>query len=117
HGKVHTIDEGIRIIERVAKPNLGLLIDTYHAYIEEDDVYSAIERARDHVRYFHLHDSDRGPAGASNGVIDFDRIFRILNESRYSGYLADGLLTMELPEDQVNRSTCYLHERITRHQL
>ncbi len=117
HGTVHTIDEGIRIIERVAKPNLGLLIDTYHAYIEEDDIYAGIERARDHVRYFHLHDSDRGPAGVSNGVIDFDKIFRILNDMRYSGNLADGLLTMELPEDRVKRSAFYLRERITRYGL
>jgi len=117
HGTVHTIDEGIRIIERVSKPNLGLLIDTYHSYIEEDDVYAAIERARDHVRYFHLHDSDRGPAGGGNGVIDFDRIFRILSDIGYSGYLADGLLTMELPEDLIKRSTGYLHERIASYRL
>jgi sugar phosphate isomerase/epimerase len=117
HNTINTPAEAIDVIDRVNRPNLGLAIDTYHAYLEEEDPYEAIRRAKGYVKYFHLHDSDRGPAGASNGELDFDRIFSILKEIGYSGFLADGLLTVVLPEDQIKRSTATLRSLIQKYNL
>lgn len=117
HNTIHTTVEAIDVIDRVDRPNLGLAIDTYHAYLEEEDPYEAIRRAKEYVKYFHLHDSDRGPAGASNGELDFDRIFSVLKEIGYSGFLADGLLTTILPEDQIKRSTATLRSLTQKYNL
>lgn len=117
HNTIHTTGEAIDVIDRVNKPNLGLAIDTYHAYLEETDVYEAIRKSKGYVKYFHLHDSDRGPAAASNGELDFDRIFSTLKEIGYSGFLADGLLTTVLPEEQIQRSTSTLRRLIRKYNL
>jgi D-psicose/D-tagatose/L-ribulose 3-epimerase len=108
HNTINTTGEAMDVMHRVDRPNLGLAIDTYHAYLEEEDVYEAIRRAKGYVKYLHLHDSNRGPAAASNGEIDFDRIFSVLKEIGYSGFLADGLLTTILPEEQIQQSTSTL---------
>ena len=111
---INNLSEASYVIDKVAKPNLGLLLDTYHSYLEDPDVYDAITRARGYLKHIHLHDSDRGPAGASNGVLDFDRILKIIKEIGYDGALSDGLLTTQLPEEQVRRSTAYLRETVCR---
>lgn len=117
HNTIYTSGEAIDVIDRVNRSNLGLAIDTYHAYLEEQDVYEAIRRAKGYVKYLHLHDSDRGPAGASNGELDFDRIFAVLKEIGYSGFVADGLLTTMLPEEQIVQSTSALRSLISKHGL
>ncbi|NLE46755.1 MAG: sugar phosphate isomerase/epimerase [Chloroflexi bacterium] len=117
HNTIYTPREAIDVIDRVDRPNLGLAIDTYHTYLEVEDPYEAIRSAKDYVRYFHLHDSDRGPAAASNGELDFDRVFGVLKEIGYSGFLADGLLTAVLPEQQIQRSTTSLRRLIHQYAL
>jgi len=114
---VNNFAEARDIIERVNKPNMHLLLDTYHSYLEDPDVYETIYNAKDYVKVFHFHDSDRGPAGASNGVLDFEKIFRILYDIKFSGFLSDGLLTTAIPEEQVKRSTSFLREMINAYRL
>ncbi|MCI0627028.1 MAG: sugar phosphate isomerase/epimerase [Acidobacteria bacterium] len=114
---VNNLDEALCVIDKIARPNVGLLLDTGHSYLEDPDVYEAIVRARDYLKHVHLHDSDRGPAGSSQGVLDFDRIIRILSEINYSGALSDGLLTLSLPEEQVKRSTDFLRATALKYGL
>lgn len=85
---IHTTDEGLEIIKRAARPNLGLLLDLYHIYIEDASIEESILKARDCVRHFHFSDSDRWPAGVSHGVIDFRAIMALLKRINYSGYLS-----------------------------
>lgn len=114
---INTFEEARDIIDRVGKSNLGMLIDTYHSYLEDPDVYDTIRAAKDYVKHFHLHDSDRGPAGASDGVLDFELIMRILKSIGFNGYLSDGLLTLKVPEEQTLRSTAFLKDMIRAYQL
>jgi D-psicose/D-tagatose/L-ribulose 3-epimerase len=114
---INTLSEALGVIERVAKPNLGLLLDTYHSSVDDPNVYDALQKTRGILKHVHLHDSDRGPAGASNGTLDFDRIIRILGDIGYCGALSDGLLTLSLPEDQIRRSTCFLRETLRKYGL
>jgi sugar phosphate isomerase/epimerase len=107
---INNLDEALWVIHKVAKPNLGLLLDTGHSYLEDADVYEALMRARGYVKHIHLHDSDSSPPGIGSGVLDFDRIFGILKEINYAGAVSDGLQTLKLPEERVRRSTDYLKE-------
>jgi sugar phosphate isomerase/epimerase len=107
---INNLDEALCVIQKAARPNLGLLLDTGHSYLEDADVYDALDRARAYLKHVHLHDSDSSPAGLGSGVLDFNRILRMLKEMGYSGSLSDGLQTLNRSEEEIRRSTDYLKE-------
>ena len=109
---IHTTDEGLEIIRRVDRPNLGLLLDLNHMYIEDTSIEESILKARDYMRHFHFSDSDRWPAGVSHGVIDFRAIMALLKRINYSGHLSEGLVPMENVEECARKTAAYLKELI-----
>lgn len=115
---INNFNEAQEIIRRVDKPNIFLLLDTGHSWLEDPDVYESLQRSKGLLRHVHLHDSDQGPPGASkNGVLDFDRIIRIFKEIGYSGSVSDGLMTSALPEEQVLQSSRFLKAKLAEHGL
>ena len=82
-------------VRRVDRPNLGLLLDLYHMYLEDANMDESIVKAKDWVRHFHFSDSDRWPAGVGHGTIDFPRLLVLLRAIGYSGYLSEGLVPTE----------------------
>lgn len=105
---IHTTEEGLEIVERVGKPNLGLLLDLYHMYLEDKDLKESFRKARGVVRHIHLSDSDRWPAGVGHGVIDFPSIINLLKEIGYTGYLSEGLVSTEDVDASARQSVAYL---------
>lgn len=109
--EINTINTGVEareIVDRVGSPNLGILIDTGHSFIEDPDVYENIRDLKDYVRHFHLHDSNGGAAIIGGGENDFDRIMQVCGEIGYHNWFSDGLITLKYPEDEVRRSTSTL---------
>jgi sugar phosphate isomerase/epimerase len=102
---INTAVEALEIVERVASPNVGILIDTYHSYLEDPDVCQSIRLLRDHVRHFHLHDSNGGGALIGGGENRFDDILKSCAEIGYRGWFSDGLRTLQYTEEEVARST------------
>lgn len=85
----HLINTGwqaVEMIERVGADNLFVHLDTYHMNIEEKGVGNGILDAREHLRYIHLSESDRGTPGA--GTCDWDEVFSTLAAIGFSGGLA-----------------------------
>lgn len=74
------------MIDRIGADNLFIHLDTYHMNIEEKGAANGILAARDHLRYIHLSESDRGVPGM--GTCDWDEIFAALAAIRFSGGLA-----------------------------
>jgi sugar phosphate isomerase/epimerase len=105
---IHTTDEGLEIAEKVDHPNLRLLLDLYHMYIEDDDIAESLHRAKDKVRHIHFSDSDRLPPGLSHGKIDFAAIIEILGAIGYSGFLSVGLARTDHPESDARNTAEYL---------
>lgn len=60
---VNTVDQGLRMIADIDRPNVGLLLDTFHMNIEEKDIPAALRRAAGHIVEFHACASDRGTPG------------------------------------------------------
>ena len=83
---INTAAQGVAMIERVGAPNMFLHLDTYHMNIEEKGAANGILHGRDHLRYIHLSESDRGTPGA--GTCDWDEIFAALAAIRFTGGLA-----------------------------
>jgi D-psicose/D-tagatose/L-ribulose 3-epimerase len=80
---VNTVEQALRLRDRVGEPNVGVHLDTYHMNIEEDDLYTATLAAVPHLVHVHLSESHRGIPG--RGTVDWDRIFLGLAEGGYDG--------------------------------
>lgn len=87
--ETHLINTGwqaVDMIERVGNDNVFIHLDTYHMNIEEKGAANGILAVRDHLKYIHLSESDRGVPGA--GTCDWDEIFATLAAINFKGGLA-----------------------------
>jgi D-psicose/D-tagatose/L-ribulose 3-epimerase len=85
----HLINTGWQakwMIEKVGADNIFIHLDTYHMNIEEKGAGNGILDARDHLRYIHLSESDRGTPG--EGTCDWDEIYATLAAIGFKGGLA-----------------------------
>jgi D-psicose/D-tagatose/L-ribulose 3-epimerase len=87
--ETHLINTGAQaaaMIEKVGADNMFIHLDTYHMNIEEKGVGNGILDAREHLKYIHLSESDRGTPGA--GTCDWDEIYATLAAIGFKGGLA-----------------------------
>lgn len=85
----HLINTGWQardMIEKVGADNIFIHLDTYHMNIEEKGAGNGILDAREHLRYIHLSESDRGTPG--EGCCDWDEIYATLAAIGFKGGLA-----------------------------
>jgi len=85
----HIINTGwqaVEMIEKVGADNIFLHLDTYHMNIEEKGAANGILAGREHLKYIHLSESDRGVPGM--GTCDWDEIFATLAAINFQGGLA-----------------------------
>ena len=85
----HIINTGwqaVELLERVGARNAFVHLDTYHMNIEEKGAGNAIIDAREHLRYIHMSESDRGVPGA--GTCDWNEIFVALAAIKFTGGMA-----------------------------
>lgn len=83
---INTASQGVAMIERIGAENMFLHLDTYHMNIEERGAGNGIIIGREHLRYIHLSESDRGTPG--QGTCDWDEIFATLAAIGFKGGLA-----------------------------
>ncbi len=109
---VITAEEGLGLIEEVGHSHLGLLLDTYHANIEESSVTDPFRQAMAAGRLWHVHlgDSNRLPPG--QGHIDFPGIVAALSESGYQGYLSAELLARPDPDAAAAATIQYMRQLV-----
>ncbi len=87
--ETHLLNTGwqaVEMVERVGADNVFVHLDTYHMNIEEKGIAQGILDAREHLRYIHLSESDRGTPGA--GTVGWDEIFATLKAVGFRGGLA-----------------------------
>lgn len=85
----HLINTGWQarwMIEKVGADNIFIHLDTYHMNIEEKGAGNGILDAREHLKYIHLSESDRGTPGW--GTCDWDEVFSTLAAIGFRGGLA-----------------------------
>lgn len=89
--------EGIAYVQEVNKPNVCLMLDTFHMNIEEDSLIHAIKAAGKLLGHFHIGEANRRPPRA--GRMPWEDIAVALHEIGY-----DGAVVMEpfvMPGGQV----------------
>ena len=78
--------QAVEMIRRIGTDNIFVHLDTYHMNIEEKGIAKGILDARDHLKYIHLSESDRGTPGAGN--CGWDAVFAALAAIGFKGGLA-----------------------------
>lgn len=78
-------EETLDLINRSKAPNIGLHLDTFHMNIEEESFYYPIIKAGKQLKHIHMTENDRGLLG--EGHVNWDDIFKALNEINFSGNL------------------------------
>jgi len=79
---VNLTDQALELADRIDHPSVKLMMDTFHANIEEKSLGKAIERAGKRMIHVHANENDRGTPGtghlpwaelaASLGKVGFD---------------------------------------------
>lgn len=82
---LNTAHEAKAFCEEVGHARMGVLIDTFHANIEEKNIAAAVRCAGQRLRHLHVSENDRGLVGS--GHVDFPGIVAALKEIGYDGYL------------------------------
>jgi D-psicose/D-tagatose/L-ribulose 3-epimerase len=82
---VNTVADGARFVELVDMPNVGLLVDTHHGNIEEDDTAEAWSQIAKHIFHVHISENHRGIPG--NGQAISAGIFETLKTIGYDDWL------------------------------
>ncbi len=82
---LNTAADGAALCEAIGHPNVGLLVDTFHANIEEKNIASAYRTAGRHLLHVHTCENDRGTPGS--GHVEWDAVFQALRELNYDGWL------------------------------
>ena len=83
---LNTAEQAVELIKAVNCANIGVLYDTHHANIEEQNVYQAIKSLGGHLKHFHISESHRGTLGT--GSADWNASFKALKEMDYQVSMA-----------------------------
>lgn len=76
--------ETMEFIRRIDLPNIGIMLDSVHMMVENQDIIASTQAAAAHLWHFHISDSDRLPVGdGAYRIIDFFDALRQVGFERY----------------------------------
>jgi 5-keto-L-gluconate epimerase len=96
------------LIDRIGKPNLKMLIDTFHMNIEEPDIVRSIFRVRNDIVHVHFADSNRWAPGC--GHLDFQGILGALQNIGYGGTICAEILPKPTPDEALRLTIAYFRK-------
>lgn len=104
---IHTVADGLDLIERVGADNFGLLLDTFHMNIEEPSIEESIRTCGNRIFHFHVADSNRWHPGA--GHLDFGSILDTLFDTGYQGWVSGEFMPVPDADTGAQRAITYLN--------
>lgn len=93
---VNTVYDGSRFVKEIALGNVGLLVDTHHGNIEENNTAKSWDEAMEHVFHVHISENNRGVPG-SGQAISTD-IFDVLKNNSYSEWITIEAFGQTVPD-------------------
>ncbi len=105
-GLIHTVAEGLPLLDQVGADNVGLLLDTFHMNIEERDPAGAIRATGERLFHFHVADSNRWYPG--DGHMDFGHLLAVLDETGYAGYVSGEFMPLPDADTAAKRAITHL---------
>ncbi len=90
---INSLDpDGIRLVDRIDRPNVKLMPDLFHMNIEDASIAASLIAAGSRVGYVHIADSNRLAPGS--GHLAFEAIFAVLDRIGFDGWLAVEILPL-----------------------
>ena len=80
---INTAEEALKYVAEIDSPNIGVLLDTYHMNIEENNMGDAIRTAGDKLIGMHTGENNRTAPG--RGHLDWDEIYKALKDVNFKG--------------------------------
>ena len=91
---INTAKEALAYVAEIDSKNIGVLLDTYHMNIEEDNIGDAIRLVgADKLKSFHTGENNRRAPG--RGHLDWDEIFGALADIGYKGRIVSEPFIMQ----------------------
>jgi sugar phosphate isomerase/epimerase len=87
---INRVEKAAEFVDEVGAPNLGVMADTFHMSIEEQDIAEAIRKVGSRLSHVHLADSNRAAPGT--GHTDFEPIIQAILDVDYQGWISYELL-------------------------
>ena len=82
---INDVSEAVAYIKEVDKPNVRILLDTFHMNIEEDNIPDAIRKAGKYLGHLHVGEGNRKVPG--RGSLPWEGISAALHAVEYEGYV------------------------------
>ena len=82
---LNTVGDAAAFCDEVGHPAIGLLVDTFHANIEEKAIGEALRLAAPHLKHLHTCENDRGIPGS--GHVAWAEFFAAVHEVAYDRWL------------------------------
>lgn len=80
---INLASQAIEVVDRVASPACGVMLDTFHMNIEEKSLGDAIRAAGPRLIHLHACENDRGAPGSGN--VTWDQVKQGLADIGYDG--------------------------------
>ncbi len=93
---LNTAADAKLLCDEVANPRVGILLDTFHANIEEKTMAEAVDHAGRHLRHVHACENDRGVPGS--GHVDWAGLFERLQRNGYDDWIVIESFGSRIPE-------------------
>ncbi len=90
---INTAAEALEYVSNFDSANIGILLDTYHMNIEENNIGDAIRSVGDKLTSFHTGENNRTAPG--KGHLDWDEIFGALADINYKGRIISEPFVMQ----------------------
>ncbi len=100
---ITSVEEALRLIDEVAKPNFKLILDVYFMSGIGRPIGGQILLGARHLKHFHANDDNRG--GPGFGSVDYREVADSLMRAEYSGYISVEVLRDEADPVYVARKS------------
>lgn len=94
---LNTAADAVQLCNEIDHPNVKTMIDSFHANIEEKNLYDAVMAVKPQLAHIHISEHDRGVPGSSTNI-QWDDFFRGVKESGYDGWLTIESFGTALPD-------------------
>lgn len=100
---VNTVDQALSLVQEVGHPSLQIVLDTFHANIEEKDIPTSIRKiGKDLLCHVQGNESDRGTPGTAH--LEWEGIRDALHEIGYDGAVV--IETFGQPSKELAKAAC-----------
>ena len=82
---LNTAADAAKLCDEIGHPSVGVLIDTFHANIEEKSIGAALKHAAKHLKHLHSCENDRGTPGTGN--VNWPELFASVKAMHYDGWM------------------------------